>query len=72
MQSTVSLPVVQYGDNGLLVRKVQAILGTMGYIVNHDGDYGMLTKHCVENLQRVKGLPETGVVDAKTWEALLS
>ena len=67
----ITLPTVRYGDNGLVVRKIQAILKTMGYIVNQDGDYGSITRHCIENLQNAKGLPVTGDVDAATWEALL-
>ena len=69
---TVSLPIVKYGDNGMRVRKIQALLAACGYSVVIDGDYGSATKNAVEYLQKAKGIQVTGDVNAKTYEALLS
>lgn len=69
---TVRLPIVGYGDNGIRVRKIQSLLVACGYSLTVDGDFGSATKNAVMYLQRAKGLPATGAVDAKTYEALLS
>lgn len=62
------------------VRKVQRMLIGMGYrcggkIVNGqeqpDGQFGPTTYKAVRTFQKAKGIPITGKVDAKTWEALL-
>lgn len=68
---TVSLPILSYGDNGMAVRKVQAILKTMGYDITADGDFGAATKAAIRMLQVSKSIPITEKVDAKTWEAIL-
>lgn len=68
---TVSLPVLSYGDNSMTVRKVQAILQTMGYIIAVDGDFGVATKSIIRQFQVSKNIPVTEKIDAKTWEALL-
>lgn len=62
------------------VRRVQRMLIDMGYkcggkIVDGkeepDGQYGPSTYNAVREFQKKKGIPVTGKVDAKTWEALL-
>lgn len=62
------------------VRKVQRMLIDMGYrcggkIVGGkeqpDGQFGPTTYKAVTAFQKAKGIPITGKVDAKTWEALL-
>ena len=37
-----------------------------------DGIFGEATQSAVQSFQREYGLPETGVVDLETWEALFS
>ena len=68
----VSLPILKYGDNGLRVRKIQNLLKLCGYSIDTDGDFGSETKAKIEMFQQTKGIPVTGKVDAKTYEALLS
>lgn len=69
---TVTLPIVKYGDNGMKVRKIQALLDASGFSIPVDGDFGSTTKNAIETFQRAKNIPVTGNVDAKTYEALLS
>lgn len=69
---TLTLPIVKYGDNGMCVRKIQALLDASGFSIPVDGDFGSTTKNAVESFQRAKGLTVTGNVEAKTYEALLS
>ncbi len=37
-----------------------------------DGIYGPITRQVVKGFQRDCGMPETGVVDYDTWQALFS
>ena len=37
-----------------------------------DGIYGPITRQVVQLFQRDCGMPETGVVDFETWQALFS
>jgi len=70
---TVTLPILKYGDTGMRVRKVQALLKYIGYsTIEIDGDFGPDTKSKIELFQKAKGFSVTGTVDAKTYEALLS
>lgn len=69
---TPTLPILKYGDYGLRVRRIQALLVSCGFQLKIDGDYGDNTKQCIELLQQSKNIPVNGVVDAKTYEALLS
>lgn len=69
---TPTLKIVKYGTNGMLVRKIQSLLVAAGYTLDIDGDYGSETKSRIIALQAAKGIPQTGNVDAKTYEALLS
>lgn len=69
---TVRLPIVGYGDAGMKVRKIQSLLIACGYSITVDGDFGTATKNAIIYLQKAKGLPETGTVDGRTYEALMS
>lgn len=69
---SVSLPILKVGDNGLRVRKLQTLLRACGFSIDIDGDFGSDTKQKIETLQKSNGLPVTGIVDARTYEALLS
>ncbi len=69
------LPVVQSGQQGSAVKTVQLLLihkhgigvGSSGA----DGIFGVATSNGVKLFQSKKGLPQTGVVDYPTWQALL-
>ncbi len=56
-----------------LVRELQIRLRHAKYLASYDADnrFGMLTRAAVSKLQQDAGLPVTGVVDQKTWDALL-
>ena len=69
---TVTLPIVKYGDTGMKVRKIQALLDASGFSIPIDGDFGFTTKNAIETFQKAKNIPVTSKVDAKTYEALLS
>lgn len=68
---TVSLPIIGYGCVGITVRKLQTVLNLIGYSLDVDGDFGSLTKDALKAFQKANGLAQSGVTDAKTWEALL-
>ncbi|GAA4398106.1 hypothetical protein GCM10023168_03800 [Fodinibacter luteus] len=58
--------VLKQGATGTAVKVLQRGLG--GLVV--DGSFGSLTLAAVKKFQTSKGLTATGVVDAKTWNAL--
>ncbi|MFQ5562817.1 MAG: chitosanase [Parvularculaceae bacterium] len=51
-------------------RKIQELLRAAGYEVAVDGQYGPKTAGAVKVFQLDRGLPDTGVVDGPTYEAL--
>ena len=67
---------LQVGNSGDKVRQLQYMLAVMSsYIpgippVAMDGIYGPATRAAVLASQRRFGLPETGVVDARTWDEI--
>ena len=71
----VSFPgeVLQTGSKGKNVRTIQNQLNSIsrGYPaipkVKEDGIYGSATANSVKEFQRIFGLPQSGVVDFKTW-----
>lgn len=69
---TVTLPVLKYGDNGMKIRKLQKLLEACGYTITVDGDFNSTTQSIVKAFQAAKGLPSNGIVDGKTYEALMS
>ncbi|HEY6888391.1 MAG TPA: peptidoglycan DD-metalloendopeptidase family protein, partial [Solirubrobacter sp.] len=66
--SAISMPsssLVAFGDTGAAVAAVQRQVG-----VDDDGIFGPITQSAVSSFQKRYGLPVTGRVDAKTWQAL--
>ncbi len=67
---------LQIGDSGDKVRQLQYMLSVLSaYItgippLTADGIYGTATRAAVLAAQRRFGLPETGVVDAATWDEI--
>lgn len=61
---SVRLPVITIGSRGKAVELWQIIAG-----VKADGIYGDKTNAATKAIQKVHGLEQTGVVDAKTWKA---
>ena len=64
---SVRLPVITIGSLGKAVELWQIIAG-----VKADGIYGDKTNAATKAIQKVHGLEQTGVVDAKTWKAGLN
>lgn len=67
---------LQVGSSGEKVRQLQYMLSTLSNFiaeippVNVDGIYGSATRAAVLAAQRRFRLPETGVVDAATWDEI--
>ncbi len=64
--------MVQNGDRGPEVWRVQRRLRNLGYLYKPDGSYGGLTEFALRYFQRKNGLQETGVADQATQEKLFS
>ncbi|MEU2840806.1 N-acetylmuramoyl-L-alanine amidase [Streptomyces sp. NPDC007076] len=63
----------QSGSTGAQVTAVQQLLNDQGYAAGAvDGGFGPATRTAVTAYQRARGLDADGVVDARTWTALLS
>jgi Muramidase (flagellum-specific) len=61
------MPVVKEGSRGKAVEFIQKLVGA----VPVDGVYGAVTKGCVMEFQRSKGLKVDGVVGRESWEAVV-
>ncbi|MEG0756017.1 MAG: peptidoglycan-binding protein [Oscillospiraceae bacterium] len=67
---------IKLGDRGKKVSELQYFLAVASEFndeipfVTEDGIFGEETKWAVECFQRTEGLPQTGVVDGITWDAL--
>ena len=55
-------------SKGEAVKALQKAIGKLAV----DGSYGRLTEARVKEYQKAKGLPVTGVTDAKVWKALMA
>ena len=63
---------VQKGDTGPEVLRVQKRLKALKYVYSADGAFGDVTALGLKYFQRKHGLPETGIADQATQEALFS
>ena len=67
---------IESGDRGIKVEHLQYMLSTLAaYIpeippITIDGIFGPATRSAVIAAQRRFGLPQTGVVDARTWDEI--
>lgn len=67
---------IESGDRGIKVEHLQYMLSTLSaYIpeippITIDGIFGPATRSAVIAAQRRFGLPQTGVVDARTWDEI--
>lgn len=68
--TTLTWPVVQYGNSGERVRTVQYLLQQWGYALTVDGGFGATTLDAVKNFQASHGLNADGVVGSASWPAL--
>lgn len=62
--------VLQVGDKGKPVKRVQEALHDLRFIVSVHGTFTADTEAVVKKFQHQQGLPETGKVDAATYKAL--
>lgn len=64
------------GSRGAQVRYLQYMLSIVGHYISAvpviavDGIFGTRTRDAVYAFQRFAGLPQTGVVDSRTWDAV--
>lgn len=73
--STTTHPLAKYStltlklwSKGEAVKALQKAIGKLTV----DGSYGRLTEARVKEYQKAKGLPVTGVTDARVWKALMA
>ena len=64
-------PVLRPRSKGDLVAWAQQLLAGGGFSTPVSGYYEGPTKSAVNRLQAAKGLPQTGSIDAATWDAML-
>ncbi len=63
--------VLEYGNEGEDVRRIQTRLAELGYYqIEISGKYLGNTRNAVKSFQTMNGLKVTGKVDAETWELL--
>ena len=63
---------LQKGMEGPEVWRLQRKLRQCNYLYSPDGSFGQLTEFAVRYFQRKNGLPETGIADQATQQALFS
>ena len=75
----VQLPILRKGmkDTNGSVTSWQGLLQLYSYtdgdgnVIKVDGSFGTKTEQATKKVQKKHGLPQTGVVDAATWQALI-
>lgn len=63
---------LRLGDEGPDVAHVQELLDTLDSAGEASGTYDEATEAAVKRYQRLRGLPQDGVVDEDTWALLLA
>lgn len=64
------MDVLEKGDKGKAVRRLQRALTEAGHATAVDGDFGPGTRRAVKAFQAARGLAADGVVGPATWAAL--
>ena len=68
----LNLPVIRYGDRGIYVTLMQALLNARGFDCGVvDGDYGAKTQAALNAFQRYYKLTVDGICGVKTWSELI-
>ncbi|MEM6253105.1 MAG: peptidoglycan-binding protein [Cyanobacteria bacterium P01_D01_bin.156] len=71
VNAPVEMPTLWQGCHGDTVESVQDLLSIdLYYVGTVDGDFGPKTYAAVQRFQRDFGIPDEGIVDARTWQAL--
>ncbi len=66
-----NMPELKKGSRGELVKRLQRFLkSTQDYVGYVDGNFGSITQAAVQTWQMGHNLPDTGIVDEKTWDTL--
>ena len=71
---TLTLPVIEYGDENMWVKLMQTALICKGFSCGWygaDGEYGMQTKIGLFEFQKKNGLTTDNICGQATWKALL-
>lgn len=63
---------IQRGNTGRRPRRVQEWLCYHGCRTGIDGEFGPATEACVKDFQKMRRIRSSGVVDDKTWDALVA
>ncbi len=66
-----SMATLRLGANGSAVMELQNQLGSLGYHLSRDGDFGPATQRMVRRFQRASGLEPDGLVGPRTFEMLM-
>lgn len=64
-------PLIKRGSRGEAVIQLQKILSAIGYDLEIDGIFGVMTKEAVKTYQATHGLTADGIVGPMTWAELL-
>jgi peptidoglycan L-alanyl-D-glutamate endopeptidase CwlK len=71
MSTTPDTPILQQGDKGPAVLRLQGRLHDLGYLKSKpDGFFGTITDDAVTDFQEARKLAADGVVGPATWAAL--
>lgn len=62
---------LRIGDEGAEVTEIQGQLIELGYDVLADGEFGPAMADAIKSFQALHGIKSNGIVDSKTYEALL-
>ena len=61
---------LRFGNSGIVVRVLQRLLVSQGYMTRVDGNFGALTEVAVKAFQGQRQLKVDGIVGPITWEQL--
>ncbi|MEL6139628.1 MAG: peptidoglycan-binding protein [Cyanobacteria bacterium J06626_23] len=66
-----SHPILVVGSHGAMIWQIQDTLKRLGLVVKSDGLFGPALAAQLRYYQSLNGVPETGLVERKTWTVLV-
>ncbi|KAM3108206.1 peptidoglycan-binding domain-containing protein [Phormidesmis sp. 146-33] len=70
---TVTLPLLQHGDNGSAVELLERLLLSFGYLpISVDGVFTQQTENYVREFQQSHSLTQDGIVGQQTWQTMMN